>query len=252
MVVGHRPRVAVRDGTGSRRESVPDRWAPAIGILACVGIIYGALCCLAQTDMKRLIAFSSVAHMGFVMLGIATLTPIGFNAAIFGMVAHGLITGMLFFCAGSVKDRYHTLEIRRLGGLLTQVPKLGWILGFCAMASLGLPGLAGFWGEFLAILSAYSPAPGLPVETFRTYMVIAAVGTVLAAGYLLWLYQRTTFGVPKEEFADEEIAQLSIFEWVAWIPMLVPILVLGIYPNLIFSVTDPAVEKVLHSLTGGG
>jgi NADH-quinone oxidoreductase subunit M len=190
--------------------------------------------------------------MGFVMLGIATLTPIGFNAAIFGMVAHGLITGMLFFCAGSVKDRYHTLEIRRLGGLLTQVPKLGWILGFCAMASLGLPGLAGFWGEFLAILSAYSPAPGLPVETFRTYMVIAAVGTVLAAGYLLWLYQRTTFGVPKEEFADEEIAQLSIFEWVAWIPMLVPILVLGIYPNLIFSVTDPAVEKVLHSLTGGG
>ena len=168
------------------------------------------------------------------------------------MVAHGLITGMLFFCAGSVKDRYHTLEISRLGGLLTQVPKLGWILGFCAMASLGLPGLAGFWGEFPAILSAYSPAPGLPVETFRTYMVIAAVGTVLAAGYLLWLYQRTTFGVPKEEFADEEIAQLSVFEWVAWIPMLVPILVLGIYPNLIFSVTDPAVEKVLHSLVGGG
>ncbi|MET0665829.1 MAG: NADH-quinone oxidoreductase subunit M, partial [Acidimicrobiales bacterium] len=227
-------------------------WAPYIGLLAVIGIIYGALGCLAQTDMKRLIAFSSVAHMGFVMLGIATLTPIGFNAAIFGMVAHGLITGMLFFCAGSVKDRYHTLEIRRLGGLLTQVPKLGWILGFCAMASLGLPGLAGFWGEFLAILSAYSPAPGLPVETFRTYMVIAAVGTVLAAGYLLWLYQRTTFGVPKEEFADEEIAQLSFFEWVAWIPMLVPILVLGIYPNLIFSVTDPAVEKVLHSLTGGG
>ncbi|MET0149173.1 MAG: NADH-quinone oxidoreductase subunit M, partial [Acidimicrobiales bacterium] len=227
-------------------------WAPYIGLLAVIGIIYGALGCLAQTDMKRLIAFSSVAHMGFVMLGIATLTPIGFNAAVFGMVAHGLITGMLFFCAGSVKDRYHTLEISRLGGLLTQVPKLGWILGFCAMASLGLPGLAGFWGEFLAILSAYSPAPGLPVETFRTYMVIAAVGTVLAAGYLLWLYQRTTFGVPKEEFADEEIAQLSFFEWVAWIPMLVPILVLGIYPNLIFSVTDPAVEKVLHSLTGGG
>ncbi|HEY5697363.1 MAG TPA: NADH-quinone oxidoreductase subunit M [Acidimicrobiales bacterium] len=227
-------------------------WAPYIGLLAVIGIIYGALGCLAQTDMKRLIAFSSVAHMGFVMLGIATLTPIGFNAAIFGMVAHGLITGMLFFCAGSVKDRYHTLEISRLGGLLTQVPKLGWILGFCAMASLGLPGLAGFWGEFPAILSAYSPAPGLPVETFRTYMVIAAVGTVLAAGYLLWLYQRTTFGVPKEEFADEEIAQLSVFEWVAWIPMLVPILVLGIYPNLIFSVTDPAVEKVLHSLVGGG
>ena len=98
---------------------------------AVIGIIYGALGCLAQTDMKRLIAFSSVAHMGFVMLGIATLTPFGINAAIFGMVAHGLITGMLFFLAGSVKERYHTLEIKRLGGLLLQAPRMGWILGFC-------------------------------------------------------------------------------------------------------------------------
>ncbi len=129
--------------------------------LAVIGIIYGALCCLAQTDMKRLIAFSSVAHMGFVMLGIATLTSFGLNAAVFGMVAHGLITGMLFFLAGSVKERYHTLEIRRLGGLLLSVPRFAWILGFCAMASLGLPGLAGFWGEFPAILSAYQPAAGL-------------------------------------------------------------------------------------------
>jgi NADH-quinone oxidoreductase subunit M len=197
--------------------------------------------------MKRLIAFSSVAHMGFVMLGIATLTDFGFNAAIFGMVAHGLITGMLFFCAGSVKDRYHTLEIKRLGGLLTQVPHLGWILGFSAMASLGLPGLAGFWGEFPAILSAYDPAEGLPVETFRTYMVIAAIGTVLAAGYLLWLFQRTTFGTPKEEFAEERIGQLTVFEYIAWSPMLLLIVVLGVYPNLIFSVTDPAVQAI----TGG-
>ena len=89
-------------------------WAPVIGVLAVIGIIYGALCCLAQTDMKRLIAFSSVAHMGFVMLGISTLTVTGINAALFGMVAHGLITGMLFFLAGSVKHRYHTLEISRL------------------------------------------------------------------------------------------------------------------------------------------
>ena len=132
-------------------------WAPWIGLLAVIGIIYGALCCLAQRDMKRLIAFSSVAHMGFVMLGIATLTDFGINAAIFGMVAHGLITGMLFFIAGSVQERYGTREISRLGGLLTQAPQLGWILGFCAMASLGLPGLAGFWGEFPAILSAYDP-----------------------------------------------------------------------------------------------
>ena len=171
-------------------------WAPWIGALAVIGIIYGALCCLAQTDMKRLIAFSSVAHMGFVMLGISTLTSFGLNAAIFGMVAHGLITGMLFFVAGSVKERYHTLEISRLGGLLTQAPHLGWILGFSAMASLGLPGLAGFWGEFPAILSAYDPAPGLAVGLYRFYMVVAALGTVFAAGYLLWMFQRTAYGTP--------------------------------------------------------
>src|SRR5260221_3319549 len=140
-------------------------WAPWIGLLAVIGIIYGALGCLAQTDMKRLIAFSSVAHMGFVMLGIATLTNFGINAAIYGMVAHGLITGMLFFLAGSVKERYHTLEISRLGGLLQDAPHMGWIFGFCVMASLGLPGLAGFWGEFPAILSAYNPARALPAET---------------------------------------------------------------------------------------
>jgi len=214
-------------------------WAPIIGGLAVVGIIYGALGCLAQTDMKRLIAFSSVAHMGFVMLGIATLTDFGLNAAVFGMVAHGLITGMLFFVAGSVKERFHTLEIKRLGGLLLQAPRMGWILGFCVMASLGLPGLAGFWGEFPAILSAYNPAPGLSEELFRTYMVIAAIGTVLAAGYLLWLYQRSSFGTPTEEFADEHIHDVHLSEYLAWVPMLVLILVLGIFPNLIFQVTDP-------------
>ena len=221
-------------------------WAPWIGLLAVIGIIYGAFCCLAQTDMKRLIAFSSVAHMGFVMLGISTLTDFGINAAIMGMVAHGLITGMLFFLAGSMKERYHTLEIKRLGGLLLQAPKMGWVLGFCAMASLGLPGLAGFWGEFPAILSAYNPANGLPVETFRTFMVIAALGTVLAAGYLLWLLQRAAFGTPKEEFAeDPNIHDATKTEWIAWAPLLALILAIGIYPNLVFRATDAAVDASL-------
>ena len=221
-------------------------WAPWIGLLAVIGIIYGAFCCLAQTDMKRLIAFSSVAHMGFVMLGISTLTDFGINAAIMGMVAHGLITGMLFFLAGSMKERYHTLEIKRLGGLLVQAPKMGWVLGFCAMASLGLPGLAGFWGEFPAILSAYNPANGLPVEIFRTFMVIAALGTVLAAGYLLWLLQRAAFGTPKEEFAeDPNIHDATKTEWIAWAPLLALILAIGIYPNLVFRATDAAVDASL-------
>ncbi|MCU1399229.1 MAG: nuoM [Acidimicrobiales bacterium] len=263
-------------------------WAPFIGALAVIGIIYGALGCLAQTDMKRLIAFSSVAHMGFVMLGIATLTPLGVNAAVFGMVAHGLITGMLFFVAGSVKDRYHTLEIKRLGGMLKQMPKLGWIMGFCAMASLGLPGLAGFWGEFPAIVSAYSPfggnstLPGVGHEIFRVFMVIAAVGTVLAAGYLLWLFQRVAFGEPRDEFvmadahdvhgghgavstvgaaanADasvhgdghSDLHDVKITEWLAWSPFLIGIVVFGIYPNLLFKVIDPASQVVLKAFGKG-
>lgn len=220
-------------------------WAPIIGILAVIGIIYGALGCLAQTDMKRLIAFSSVAHMGFIMLGIATLTDFGINAAVFGMVAHGLITGMLFFIAGSMKERYHTLEIKRLGGLLVSAPKLGWILALCTMASLGLPGLAGFWGEFPAILAAYEPASMLNEGLFRVLMVIAALGTVLAAGYLLWLFQRTAFGTPSEEFAnDPEIVDVKTTEWLAWVPMIVLIVVLGFLPSLIFDMTNPAAQLV--------
>jgi len=232
-------------------------WAPYIGGLAVIGIIYGALGCLAQTDMKRLIAFSSVAHMGFVMLGISTLTSFGMTAAMFGMVAHGLITGMLFFVAGSVKERYHTLEIARLGGILKQMPHLGWILGFSCMASLGLPGLAGFWGEFPAILSAYSPAVGLNETVFRVYMVIAALGTVLAAAYLLWLFQRVAFGEPKPEFAgdghghdDHAFHDVNKFEWFAWTPLLIAILVFGVVPNLMFKVLDPAVQVVLTGFKG--
>jgi NADH-quinone oxidoreductase subunit M len=260
-------------------------WAPVIAVLAVVGIIYGALGCLAQTDMKRLIAFSSVAHMGFVMLGISTLTVTGINAALFGMVAHGLITGMLFFVAGSVKHRYHTLEIKRLSGMLIQMPRLGWILGFCAMASLGLPGLAGFWGEFPAILSSWSPNEVLhgSLDLYRVLTVIAALGTVLAAAYLLWLYQRTAFGTPSEEFGGSahdahghvahslsaaanahddhsgdhggdhgaDIHDVTPIEWISWTPFLVAIVVFGVYPQLMFKVMDPAVVKLVQQVTQG-
>jgi NADH-quinone oxidoreductase subunit M len=166
------------------------------------------------------------------------------------MVAHGLITGMLFFVAGSTKDRYHTLDIGRLGGMLKQAPRMGWILGFSAMASLGLPGLAGFWGEFPAILSVYNPGGSDPnVALFRVYMVIAAIGTVLAAAYLLWLYQRVAFGNPTEEFADDpNIRDVGFTEWVAWVPMLILIVVLGIYPNFIFRVTDGAVVDTIGNM----
>jgi NADH-quinone oxidoreductase subunit M len=226
-------------------------WAPVIGALAVVGIIYGALACLAQRDMKRLIAFSSVAHMGFVMLGISTLTSFGINAAVFGMVAHGLITGMLFFLAGSVQERFGTREIERLGGFLLQAPRMGWILGFCAMASLGLPGLAGFWGEFPAILSAFRPADGLSLPLYRTFMVVASLGTVFAAAYLLWMFQRVAFGTPKPEFAEAHIHDVHVPEWVAWTPLLVLIVALGVYPHLLFRMTDQAVGTVLQAVGAG-
>ena len=226
-------------------------WAPVIGLLAVIGIIYGALGCLAQTDMKRLIAFSSVAHMGYVMLAIATLTTFGINAAIFGMVAHGLITGMLFFIAGSVKDRFHTLDMSRLGGLLLKAPHMGWLLGFACMASLGLPGLAGFWGEFPALIAAYSPAPGLSEPVFRAFLVVGAIGTILAAGYLLWMLQRVAFGTPTKEFEDAHIHDMHVTDYIAWAPFIVLIAVFGFFPQLIFRITDGAVVHSLSAIVGG-
>jgi NADH-quinone oxidoreductase subunit M len=151
-----------------------------------------------------------------------------------------------------VKERFHTLEISRLGGLLLQAPRMGWILGFCAMASLGLPGLAGFWGEFPAILSAYDPAPGLDQGLFRGYMVVAAIGTVFAAGYLLWMLQRTAFGTPKEEWEHHHISDMHVPEYVAWVPLLVLIVALGLFPGLVFGVTDDAVQGALEGLRALG
>jgi NADH-quinone oxidoreductase subunit M len=219
-------------------------WAPVIGLLAVIAIIYGALCCLAQQDMKRLIAFSSVGHMGFVMLGIATLTPLGINAAIFGMVAHGVITGMLFFLAGSVQERYHTREIRELGGMQLKIPILAWILAFCCFASLGLPSLAGFPGEFMSMLAAYSPGRSLSTQLFRAFMVTAAVGTILAAAYLLWMMQRVNLGRVPERWAGVSIHDVHTTEVIAWTPMLLLVLSLGVYPALVFNITNPAVTRI--------
>jgi NADH-quinone oxidoreductase subunit M len=223
-------------------------YAPVIGILAVIAIIYGALCCLAQTDLKRLIAFSSVGHMGFVMLGLATLTDAGINGAIFGMVAHGLITGMLFFLAGSIHERYHTREISALGGMLQQIPRFGSLLTYTAIASLGLPGLAGFWGEVLALLGSYQPDAALSEELFRVLMVGGGIGTVLTAAYFLWTLQRVNMGRVPEKFADGKgIFDVSALEWYAWTPLLLLIAIAGLYPKLILAVTDGAVENLLRA-----
>ena len=214
-----------------------------------IGIIYGAVGCLAQTDMKRLIAFSSVAHMGFVMLGIASLTDFGINAAIFGMVAHGLITGMLFFLAGSVQHNFHTRELSRLGGLLVQAPKMGWILGFCVMASLGLPGLAGFWGEFPAILSAFEPGLGLS-EAGVPRLHGDRRGRHRARGRI------PPVDAPEGRVRDTEAGVRGRVTSTtstrssgrAWLPILLLILVLGIFPGILFRITDGAVTQMVDAM----
>jgi NADH-quinone oxidoreductase subunit M len=227
-------------------------WAPFLGILAVIGIIYGSLACLAQTDMKRLIAYSSVGHMGFIMLGVATLTPIGINAAIVGMVAHGLITGLLFFIAGSMAHRYHTRDMTRIGGTMVLMPRMGVLLGFAAMASLGLPALAGFWGEFMALLASFDPLPLIgATTTFRVLMVFGAIGTVLTAGYMLYMLRNVDFGEPSKEFADKVLPDVDVYEWLAWAPLVIGIIAIGIYPKLVFGATNEAVIGLLTKAFGG-
>ena len=225
-------------------------FAPVIAILAAIAIVYGALCCLAQTNLKRMIAFSSVGHMGFVMLGISTMTPEGFNAAVFGMVAHGVVTGMLFFLAGSIKERYHTYEMPDLAGMGLKIPKLAGLLAFCAIASLGLPGLAGFWGEVMALLASYQPLEGLDPTIFRAAMVVGAIGTVLTAGYFLWMLQRVNMGKVPERTAKVQYGDVERLEYAAWLPLLALILVLGLYPRLIMDTTTSSVTALTETITG--
>jgi NADH-quinone oxidoreductase subunit M len=224
-------------------------FAPIIAVLSVIAILYGSLCCLAQRDLKRLIAFSSVGHMGFVMLGISTLTPIGINAAVFGMIAHGVITGMLFFVAGSVKERYHTREIAEIGGGMFQtMPRMGAIFAFVAIASLGLPGLAGFWGEIMALLAAFSPAAALEpyLVLYRVLMVLGAVGTVLTAGYFLWMMQRVMMGQAPDRWREAALPDVSPLELGAWMPLLLMTFALGVLPVLVTGITDSDVTRIMR------
>jgi NADH-quinone oxidoreductase subunit M len=229
---------------------VPDGaefWAPWLGFLAVIGIIYGALACLAQRDLKRMIAYSSVGHMGFVLLGIATLTPVGVNAALFGNIAHGLVTGLLFFVAGAVKERYGTGDLDELGGgMLARAPRLAAILTFASVASLGLPGLAGFWGEMLALLGAYRPGAGLPRETFVTFMVFGGLGAVLTAAYFLRMLAKITHGRPKED--QPVVPALTPYEYAAWVPLITLTMAIGLWPKLLLELTNAPVRALL----GGG
>ena len=231
-------------------DEVPDgarRVAPALAVLAVVGIGYAALACLAQRDLKRLVAFSSVGHMGFVLLGIATLTPIGIQAALIGNIAHGVITGLLFFLAGAIKERFHTSDFEELGGgLLAKLPTIGGVVLFAAIASLGIPGLAGFWGEMLAMLGAYSPGAGLSRGLFVTLMAIAGVGTVLTTVYFLAMLRRMDFGVVSDRWRDTAVRDVAVADVVAWTPLVVLAVAIGLWPRLVLSVGEAAVTGLLR------
>ncbi|MFI9269356.1 NuoM family protein [Kitasatospora sp. NPDC052896] len=232
--------------------------APYLGALAAVGILYGSLACLALArpggggDLKRLIAYSSVGHMGFVLLGIASLTPVGVNGALFANIAHGLVTGLLFFLVGALKDRYGTADLDTLAGrsggaLYGRAPRFGALLAFAAVASLGLPGLAGFWGEVLAMFGAFDPAAGLSRPAFVTFMVCAGLGTLLTAAYLLVMVRRVCMGDPTEPAAVPEVADLRGYEAVSWTPLAALTLLAGLWPALLLGLSDPAVRSLLGS-----
>ncbi|MBQ1026811.1 NuoM family protein [Micromonospora sp. C95] len=217
------------------------RWAaPVLGVLAVAAILIGSLVCLAQTELKRLIAYSSVGHMGFVLLGVATLTATGIQAALIGNVAHGIITGLLFFLAGAIKDRTHTGALSDLSGLRETAPRLSGLLAFAAVASLGLPGLAGFWGEAFAVVAAVESGGAL----WTTLAVLAAIGGALTAAYLLRLLRRVTHGEPSPAVAALG-PKLAGAELVAWTPLVLLALAVGLVPTLVLGVAEAPVEALV-------
>ncbi|GAA2942559.1 NuoM family protein [Streptomyces erythrogriseus] len=229
-------------------------FAPYLAAFAVVGIVYGSLACLAlarkgaKGDLKRLIAYSSVGHMGFVLLGIATMTPTGVNGALFANIAHGLITGLLFFLVGGLKERTGSTDLDALAqetgaALYGRAPRLGGLLAFAAVASLGLPGLAGFWGEMLALFGAFDPAEGLSRPAFLTFMSIGAFGTLLTAAYLLIVVRRVCMGAaPKDTPSYTDVRS---YEFAAWTPLVVLTVVAGLWPKALLGLTDPAVQQLL-------
>lgn len=210
-------------------------FADAVSILALIGIVYGALCALRQTDVKRLIAYSSVSHLGFVVLGTFAFTQMAMSGSILQMVNHGLSTGALFLLIGMLYERTHTRELGRLGGLAKVTPVLAGLYLVAALSSLGLPGLNNFIGEFLVIVGSFA--------SNHLFGVIAASGVVLGAIYLLWSFQRMMFGEPSEANAGYD--DLSMRERALIAPVIVLIIAIGVFPNLLLHTIDPAADRIV-------
>ena len=212
---------------------------PFIFSLSVIAIIVTSLIALVQEDMKKLIAYSSVAHMGFVTLGIFTFTVQGIEGGIIQMISHGIVSAALFLCVGVVYDRLHTREIARYGGLVSKMPFYSFSFMIFILASLGLPGTSGFVGEFLVLLSIFS------INTY--FAIFATTGVVLAATYSLWLYRRIIFGaLIKDDLS--EMFDLTRREIIIFLPLIILTIFIGLYPKPIINIIEPSTEKIVNQI----
>jgi NADH-quinone oxidoreductase subunit M len=221
-------------------------WAFVLALIGVVSIIYGALCAMAQTDFKKLVAYSSVSHMGYVLLGIAVMTEAGFQGAMFQMIAHGISSPMCFFLVGVIYERAHHREINRFGGLWLTMPKYGTMATIGFFASLGLPGLCGFIGELWVLLGTFGARDKF---TWAVPMaIVAAFGVVLTAGYILWLIRRVYLGKERDEYKSYPDA--SSRETLILVPMAVLCIALGVLPmHTVFNFTNGTLDLMLAHVT---
>ena len=209
-------------------------WIAAFGM---INIIYGALCAMAQKDFKRLIAYSSISHMGYVMLGMASLNSIGISGAVLQMFNHGTITAMLFIIVGIIYDRAHTREIDAFGGLATQMPIYTGFTTLAFFAAIGLPGLSGFISETFVFLG------GFAFETIRVITVISTLGILLGAGYMLWTLQRIYLGTVPEKW--KVLKDLDFREYAMLVPLSIIIIFLGVYPSSMLNLMNSSVNAMV-------
>jgi NADH-quinone oxidoreductase subunit M len=215
--------------------------APVLAILSVIGIIFGALVAWVQTDVKKLVAYSSVSHLGFVVLGLFSLTARGAAGGVFQMLAHGLSTGALFLLVGVIYERRHTREMDQFGGLAHGMPAYATVFMITMLASVGLPGLCGFVGEFMVLLGTYGSTL-LPHAKLLT--ILATTGVVLGAIYMLWMYQKVFFGAVKVE-KNKGLADLSPREFVVLVPLVIFMFWLGVGPGLVLDKVEASLDRVL-------
>lgn len=218
-------------------------YASLISWFAVIGIIYGALVAMVQTDVKRLVAYSSVSHLGFVVLGIFSMTVEGLQGAIIQMVNHGLSTGMLFLLVGVIYERRHTREIEEFGGIARVMPAFTVFFAIAMLASVGLPGLNGFVGEFLTLLGAFKS----PFLNSIWYTVFAATGVIFAAVYLLWMFRRVMFGTITNP-ANNGLKDINKNEWATLLPMVIFIVWIGVYPSSFLNISENSTKKLVNKL----